>query len=145
MMFTDYELGIDEGPVEANDFDWENNFKDVYWPDVGAGPDEPPIAFKLRLGFACAGYRVMKVEEVETHPVVIVRAVRKDANRITDHRLFFRHIRDILRQAGFGVKRDELIVDQSGVRVLASFLWRNSPAQRSETMPVLEGEFDPIP
>jgi hypothetical protein len=145
MMFSECELGTGKKPVESEGFDWENNFKDVFWPDFDALPGETSIAFKLRFAFSCSGYRVTRVEEVETHPVVVVRAVRKDARRVPDHRLLFRHIRDLLRQAGFCVKRDELIVDQTGDRVLASFLWRNSPAQCNEAMPILEGEFDPIP
>lgn len=126
------------------DFDIED-FKDILWLDVGLAPDEPPIAFGLRCAFTNAGYRVRKVEEVEAPAVLIIRAVRKDARRTADRRLFHRYIRDILRRAGFGVKRDELVVDQTGNRVLVSFLWRNSPAQCNEAMPVLEGEFDPIP
>ncbi|HEV2435668.1 MAG TPA: hypothetical protein VG077_06680 [Verrucomicrobiae bacterium] len=123
----------------------DDGFKDVFFPIFEVMPGETPIAFKLRFIFACGGYRVIKVEEVATHPVVVIRAVRKDARRVADHRLFFRHIRHILSQAGFRIRQGELIIDQTGDRVLVSFLWRNSLAQFNEAMPVLEGEFDPIP
>jgi len=118
--------------IEAADLDATpdcdiEDFKDVYWPDVGTAPDEPPCAFKLRCAFANASYRVRKVEQAETHPVLIVRAVRTDACRIAAQWLLWRHIRNILRQAGFDVKRDELIIDQTGDRILVAFRWPDSP------------------
>ena len=98
-----------------------DTFKDILWPDVGTSPDEPPSAFRLRCAFTNAGYRVRNVEEVKTHPVLIIRAVRECARRTTDHRAFWRHIRDVLRQAGFKLKRAELTVDQTGDRILVAF------------------------
>jgi hypothetical protein len=59
--------------------------------------------------------------------VLIVRAVRTTARKIPEYKPFFRHIRDLLERAGFFVKRDELSVDQNGNRILAAFLWPDSP------------------
>ena len=109
-------------PNAAPDIDDDDDFKEVFWPDFDALPGEKSIAFKLRFAFSCSGYRVTRVEEVETHPIVIIRAVQPDAGRIiADQRLFLRRIRDILLQAGFRPKRDELTVARSGHRVLIAF------------------------
>lgn len=118
-------LGQADTPNTAPDFDVED-FKDLYWPDVGTLPGEPRCAFGLRCAFTSAGYKVRKVEEAETHPVLIIRAVRNDARRITDQRLFYRHVRDILRDAGFRLRRGELTVARTGNRILLAFRWPNS-------------------
>lgn len=105
----------------------EDDYKDIFWPEFDAAPDEAPVVYKLRFAFTSAGYRVMGVEEAETHPVLIVRAVRTTARRITEHQTFLRHIQDLLLRAGFRVRRDELAVAQSGDRILAAFQWKDSP------------------
>lgn len=92
---------------------------DVCLPNPQSGESE--IAFRLRLAFEIEGYRVRRVELAPTHPVVIVRAVGIDANRITDQGLLLQHIRDMLCQAGFQPKRKELTVAQSGHRLLIAF------------------------
>ena len=58
---------------------------------------------------------------MKTHPVLIIRAIRECARRTTYQRAFWRHIRDILRQAGFKLKRPELTADQTGDRILVAF------------------------
>lgn len=103
-------------------FDDEDNFKDIFWPDFDATPGETPVTFKLRFTFSSAGYQTIRIEEVKTHPVLIVRAICKDIRRITDHKLFVRHMQDLLRQAGFNLRKDELTVDQTGDRILVAFL-----------------------
>jgi len=108
-------------PNAAPDYDDGDDFKDVYWPDFDVEPGETPIAFRLRYAFTCAGYRVARIEEVKMPPVLVVRAVRRDARRMTDHRLFFGHVRELLRQAGFRLRRDELTVHQTGDRILVAF------------------------
>jgi hypothetical protein len=103
------------------DFDDEPGYyKDIFYPDFDELVGETSIAFKLRYAFTCAGYRVMRVEEVETHPVLIVRAIHTTAPRIPEYLPFFRYIRDFLKGSGFPVKRDELTVDQVGKRILVA-------------------------
>jgi len=105
----------------APDFDDDDDIRDVYWPDFDPLPGETSVAFRLRFSFTCAGYRTTRIEEVKMPPVLVVRAVRKDARRIADHRLILGHIRELLRQAGFRLRRDELTVDQTGDRILVAF------------------------
>jgi hypothetical protein len=127
------------------DFEDEDGyFKDIFYPDFDELPGETPTAFRLRYAFTYCGYRVTRVEEVKTHPVVVVRAVRQSARRINDDRLFFRHIRDVLRQAGFSVRGHEMTVGQTGDRILAAFLLQRSPHGYVDVMNDAE-EFAPIP
>jgi hypothetical protein len=109
--------------TELEDFDDEEGYyKDLFHPDFDELPGETPISFRLRYVFTSNGYRFRHVEEVKTNPVLIVRVVRKDAPRITDQRLFFRHIQDLLRTAGFRLRKDELTIDQRGDRFMFAFL-----------------------
>lgn len=96
-------------------------FRDVYLPDFDPLPGETPVAFKLRFTFTCAGYRTTRIEEVATHPVVVIRTMQPDTGRIADQWLLMRNIRDLLCRAGFRPKRDELTVARSGHRVLIAF------------------------
>jgi len=109
-----------------SDFDIED-FKDVHLLELEPMPGESPVAYKLRFVFGCAGYRNVKVLEMQTHPVLAVHAVRQEAQRINDHRLFFKHIRNLLRRAGFPLGRDELTVTQDNAGILAAFQWKDSP------------------
>ena len=113
-------------PNTAPDID-DDDIKDVYWPDFDTLPNETPVAFKLRFTFACAGYRAIKIEEAPTHPILIVHAKRKEARRISDHRLFFKHIQNLLCGAGFQLRRDELSVSQDKCGILVAFQWKDSP------------------
>ncbi len=99
----------------------DNDLKDIYWPDFDPLSGETPVAFKLRFTFTCAGYRTTRIEEVATHPVVVIRTVQPDTGRIANHQLLLQHVRDMLCQAGFHPKRDELTVDRSGHRLLIAF------------------------
>lgn len=106
----------------APDFDdFEDDLKDVFWPNFDPLPGETSVAFNLRFTFACAGYRTTKIEEPVTHPVMIVRTVLPDTRRISNQRLLLEHIRDILCRAGFRPKRDELTIGQTGTRLLIAF------------------------
>jgi len=126
------------------DFDDEPGYySDIYYPNLLPGESE--IAYRLRHAFTSPRYAIRSIELMEPHPVWVVRAVCKDTRCISDHRLFFRHVRDVLRQAGLKVKKDELTVDRTGDRVLVTLLWRNVSMECVEVKPVLEGEFDPIP
>ncbi len=131
-------------PTPLPDFD-DGDLKDVFWPDVEMLPGETSETFRLRCHFTFAGYRVRKVEESETHPVLVVRAVRTTGQRFPDPRQFRRHIRGILKQAGFRVKSDDLTVNQTGDRILAAFIWPSLTAWRKEVETAVAGEFDPIP
>jgi hypothetical protein len=132
-------------PDPLADFEDEDGyFKDIFYPDFDELPGETAIAFQLRYAFTCAGYRGVRVEEMKTHPVVVVRAVRQSARRINDDRLLFRHVRDVLRQGGFSVRGDELTVGQTGDRILAAFLLQRSPHGYVDAMNDAE-EFAPIP
>jgi len=108
-------------PNAALSFDDDDDIRDVYWPNFDPLPGETSVAFRLRFTFTCAGYRTTRIEDVKMPPVLVVRAVRKDARRMTNHRLFYRHIRELLRQAGFHLRRNELTVDQNGDRILVAF------------------------
>jgi hypothetical protein len=103
------------------DFDDDDDVRDVFWPDFDGLPGETPTVFRLRFAFECAGYEAIRIEEPQTHPVVIVRATQPESGRITDQRLLFRHVREILCQAGFRLKSDELTVALSGRRILIAF------------------------
>lgn len=108
--------------LEIEDEEWDaQDSIDVFYPEFDVLPGETPVAFNLRYAFMCAGYRVVRVEEVKTHPVVAVRVVRKHAAPINNQRLLFRLIRDLLRTAGFPLRRDELTVGQTGNRILVAF------------------------
>ena len=109
-------------PNAAPDFDDDDDdFKEVFWPDFDALPGETPFVFKLRFTFTFSGYRIKRIEEVQTHPVVIILAVRQSAQHIADHRLFFKHIQNLLRGAGFCLRKDELTVSQTGGQILIAF------------------------
>ena len=105
---------------EEEEWDQEDAI-DVFYPDFDMLPHETPVTFNLRYAFTCAGYRVGGIEEIKTHPVIVVRAVSKDAKLFPDHRLFFQHIQDLLRGSGFRLRRDELTVCQTGNRILIAF------------------------
>jgi hypothetical protein len=118
-----------QGLDEDLDFDDEPEYyKDSYYPDFDSLPGETSIAFNIRYAFACGGYRVTSVEEVKTHPVLVVRAVRKDTKPVACRSLLFRHVRDLMRRAGFPLNRDELTVDQTGKRILVAFMSGAPPA-----------------
>lgn len=110
----------------APDFDM-GDFKDVFLLELEPTPGETEVAYKLRFAFGCAGYRNVKVLEMQTHPVLAVHAARQEVQRINDHRLFFKHIRNLLRRAGFPLCRDELSVTQDNAGILVAFQWRDSP------------------
>lgn len=111
--------------LTIEDDEWDRlDAQDVYYPD--SQPGESEIAFKIRIAFETQGYMIRHIEPAATHPVWIIRAFRPDATRI-DPRLLFRHVRHLLRSAGFPLRRDELTVEPSGRRLLVAFLWRESP------------------
>ena len=108
------------------DEEWDRqDAADVYHPN--SLPGEPEIAFRLRRAFESHGYLIRDIRHAETHPVVVVRAVRGKARRIGDPRLFFRCALELLREAGILLRRNELTVDQRGNRILLAFPWRDSP------------------
>src|SRR5437879_326397 len=114
-------------PRRAAALSWDDtdddDFKDVWLEPL---PGESSVVSFLRHVFACAGYKIVRVEQAPTHPVLIIRVVRTTAPKIPEYRAFLRHIRELLRRAGFCLKRDELTVDQSAKTILMAFLWRNS-------------------
>jgi hypothetical protein len=111
---------------ESDDFDEEPGYyKDVYFPD--SAPDESPTEFLIRHHFALAGYEVRRIETAPTHPVIIIKTIRKAAPKITDQRQLVRHFQDLLKRAGFKLRRDELTVGRIGDRILAAFQWKDSP------------------
>lgn len=99
----------------------EEDFKDVFLPIFEPLPNETKTAFDLRFAFSCAGYRVTKIEEFQSHPVLLLKILQPDAGRITDHRLLLKHIRVLLRKAGLRPKSGELTLARSGRRVLIAF------------------------
>ena len=107
------ELDFDEGP---------EFFKDVHYPDFEELPGESSVAFRLRFAFASAGYTPIKIEEMRTHPIAIIKAIGPGTGRIADERLFRRQVRKILRQAGFQPKGEELTAGQTGYRILVAFM-----------------------
>jgi hypothetical protein len=125
--------------------DEDGYYKDVFHPDFDELPGETPIAFRLRYAFACSGYRLSRVVGSQTHPVLIVRAVRQSAMRIADQRSLVRHFQHLLRSAGFRLRRDELTVDQHGDRIMVAFQWKESPVDRTLAAGELAAQFDPIP
>jgi len=105
----------------------DDDFRDVFGLELDAIPGETPVAYRLRLAFGCAGYRAVKVLEMQTHPVLAVHAVRREAQRIADARLFFKHVKNLLRHAGFPLHPDELTVAQDSAGILVAFQWHDSP------------------
>ena len=113
-------------PNAAQDFDDEPGYySDVYYPDLL--PDESETAYRLRVAFTSEGYATKTILAASTHPVWVIHAKRKDAPRIVDHRLFFKHIQNLLRGAGFQLRRDELSVSQDKCGILVAFQWKDSP------------------
>jgi hypothetical protein len=119
--------GIDAAvPATTPDFDDDPNFyKDVY--DCDWRVCESEIAYRLRVMFTSNGYAPKTVQAAPTHPIWIICAKRKDAPRIADNRLFFKHIQKLLRDTGFRLRKDEMTVDQKGDNILVSFIWKDSP------------------
>jgi len=103
------------------DFEDDDDFKDIYWPDFDPLPGETSIAFRLRFAFTVVGYKIRTIEECSTHPTWIIKAVRTSAPKIRDYKLFLQHIQALLRGAGFRLRRKELVVDQTGGRILVAF------------------------
>jgi len=105
---------------KAMDFDDDDLefLKDVY--DLNL-PDESGIAHRLRIVFTTAGYKIRTIEEVQTHPTWIIKAARISAPKIRDYKLFLQHIQALLLGAGFRLRRKELVVDQTGDRILVAF------------------------
>lgn len=112
--------------ASANDDDyWDSlDARDVFFADLL--PGEPEIAPGLRSAFEGEGYSVRSVEVARTHPVLILRMNRKCAAQTADHRSLRRHLRSVLRQAGFRLRRKELTVCQTGDRILVAFQWHDS-------------------
>ena len=135
--------------LAIEDEEWDRRDAiDVYHPQFDALLGETPVAFNLRYAFTCAGYLVVSVEETKTHPVLVVRAVRKDVKPIADRKLHFQHVRDLLRGAGFRLRRDELTVSQTGNRLLVAFHWHNSPVDYAAALRQAEedaAEFERMP
>jgi len=108
------------------DFDSEPGYyTDVYYPDQL--PGEAETAYRLRVTFTSEGYATKTILAASTHPVWVIHARRKDAPRIVEHRLFFRHIQNLLRGAGFNLRGDELTIDRKGDSILVAFQWKGSP------------------
>jgi len=108
-----------------DDEEWDRqDAADVYFPDMQQGETE--VAFRLRLAFEPEGYVIGHVESAPTHPVLIVRAVRQNAAKITVQRSLCQYFQNVLRRVGFSLRRNELTVDQRGNRILLAFQWRES-------------------
>ena len=129
-------------PNATPDFDDDDYFKDVYWPDLA--PDESPTEFLIRHHFVGAGYEIKRIETVPTHPVLTILTKRKSAPLITDSRLLFRHIKDLLGRVGYSLRRDELIVNRNGDTILVAILLQRTPTGYVEELNPVE-EFAPIP
>jgi hypothetical protein len=124
--------------------EWDrDDAADVYYPDTQQGENE--ITCMLRLAFEIHGYVVRDIREAPTHPVMIIHALRRNAPRMSDPRLFFRHIRGLLREAGIPLRRDELTANQTGDRIMIALLWKASPMNARPTGDELQAEYDPIP
>lgn len=122
------------------DFDEEDeDFKDVYYPDFEEVLGETSAIFQLRYAFACGGFHVIKAEEASTHPVLIIKAVRNDSTRLHSD-LLFQHIRILLRNAGFPLKRYELTVDQTGKQILVVLPWAHSRIDYAAALREAESE-----
>lgn len=118
------EVGIVASKAELDFDDEPGYYNDVYCPDLL--PGEAETAYRLRITFTSEGYETKTILAAATHPVWVIRAKRKDAPRIVDQRLLFRHIQKLLRGAGFDLCRDELTIDRKGDFVLVAFLWKQS-------------------
>jgi hypothetical protein len=108
--------------IPSNDFDDEEDFKDVFHPDFEEFPGESLNSIKLRYAFTCAGYRIRKYEEFDAPPVIVVRLIQTTAPLIRDPRILFKHIQGLLRQAGFRRRKDELTVDRTANRIVVAFI-----------------------
>jgi hypothetical protein len=109
-------------PQILDDFDDGEYLREVYNLDFEALPGETPLAYHLRFAFAREGYAVKGVEEVIAPPVIILRAVRKSAPAINDEKMVFDHIRDVLKRAGFRLRKDELTLNKQREQILVAFL-----------------------
>jgi hypothetical protein len=104
--------------------DWEaaelDDLKEIYFPDDDDG--EIFVRFHTRWACEAAGYRVVRLEKIQYHPVYVVRLVRTTAPRIDDEALLFQHIRQILDDNGIRPKKSDLMVQRTGDRIHVSFL-----------------------
>jgi hypothetical protein len=140
--------GIDAAvPATTPDFDDDADFyKEVY--DCDWRVCESEIAYRLRVMFTSNGYAPKTIQAAPTHPIWIIRAKRKDAPRIADNRLFFKHIQKLLRDTGFRLRKDELNVTQERDSILVTFIWKDSPIDYLAGLREAENEtteFAPIP
>jgi hypothetical protein len=138
-------LSISEADLSADH--WEEidqqDARDVFFANLL--PGEPEISPDLRSAFEGYGYSVTRVELARTHPVVVLRMTRRRAPQMTDDGSLRRHFQVLFRQAGFRLRRDELIFSQLGNRVMVAFLWKDAPVDFAPTAEELEAQYEPIP
>lgn len=120
---------------------YAGKFKDLYFTTVL--PGESVTEALIRHHFQRAGYKVWRFEFAPTHPVIILKIIRTSAPPIEDDRQFFRHIREILKQAGYFLKKDELTVNRERKRVLVAFI----SGQPTDPMEILRAQngFEDLP
>jgi len=96
--------------------------KDVFLLAIDAAPGETPTAFHLRCVFTMANYTVKQIVQTPVHPVWVLHVAPNNALSITDSRRLVRPIRNLIRQAGFPVKQDEMSVHQKRDELLVTFV-----------------------
>jgi hypothetical protein len=111
--------------IEPSDWDDGDDLKDVFHPDFLELPGETTALFNLRFAFASNGYQA-RLQEAESHPVLIARLTRRTAPLIPDDKLFRRHIKKLLCHSGFPLRMKEMTVSRKGNSVLLVFPWERS-------------------
>jgi hypothetical protein len=110
---------------EASEWDDEDDLKDVFHPEFPEMPGETTALFNLRFAFACNGYEA-RLQEAETHPVLIAKLTRRTAPLFPDDKRFRRHIKNLLCHSGFPLRMKEMTVSRKGNSVLLVFPWEHS-------------------
>jgi hypothetical protein len=105
--------------------DEDGDLKDVFHPEFPEMPGETSALFNLRFAFATYGYKA-RLQEAESHPVLIARLTRQTAPIIPDDGLFRRHIKELLCNSGFPLRMKEITLSRKGDFALLVFPWTHS-------------------
>jgi hypothetical protein len=125
MQTTGLQLFSANGVIEPSDWEEGDDLKEVFYPEFPELAGETCALFNLRFAFASNGYQA-RLQEAESHPVLIVRLTRRTAPLILDDELFCRHIQELLCHAGFPLPMKEITLSRKGDSTLLAFPWAHS-------------------
>ncbi|MGA2247690.1 MAG: hypothetical protein ABSH48_22115 [Verrucomicrobiota bacterium] len=115
-LLPDAEVAETQEWVDAD----RDDAKEVAFPDDETG--EIFLRIQTNRAFQTAGYRVLRAEKMEFHPVFVVHLKRTTAEHIGDQARLFRHVRQILNDSRIKLRKAHLMVCRTGDRILVTFL-----------------------